>query len=67
MVCFAQAGKFRLAQEASARKLATTAGSTFVGSIAVTSCLRFLPSLQSPAKNFAALGPSRPVDDKTKE
>ena len=67
MVCFAQAGKFRLAQEASARKLATTAGSAFVGPIAVKSCPRFLASLQSSAKNFAAYGPSRPVGDKAKE
>ena len=66
MVCFAQAGKFRLAQEASARKLVTTAGSAFVGPMAVKSCPLFLASLQSSAKNFAAYGPSRQVDDKTK-
>ena len=57
MVCLAQAGKLRLAQEASARKLATTEGSAFVGPIAVKSRPRF---------RFAALGPRRPVDDKTK-
>ena len=33
MVCLDQAGKLRLAQEASARKLATTEGSAFVGVI----------------------------------
>ncbi len=38
MVCLAPAGKLRLAQEASARKLATTEGSAFVGPIAVKSC-----------------------------
>ena len=47
---------FRLAQEASARRLATTAESAFVGPIAVKSCPRFLASLQSSAKNFDALG-----------
>ena len=66
MVCFAQAGKVRLAQEASARKLATTAGSAFVGPMAVKSCPLFRASLQSSAKNFAAYGPSRPVDEMTK-
>ena len=66
MACFAQAEKFRLAQEASARRLATTAGSAFVGPIAVKSCPRFLAFLQRSAKDFAAFGPSRPVDDKTK-
>ena len=66
MVCLAQAGKLRLAQEASARKLATTEGSAFVGPIAAKSCPRFRASLHNSAKNFAALGPRRPVDDKTK-
>ena len=66
MVCLAQAGKLRLAQEASARKLATTEGSAFVGPIAVKSFPRFRASLHNTAKNFVALGPRRPVDDKTK-
>ena len=37
MVCLAREGKLRFAHDASARKLATTAGSAFVGPIAVKS------------------------------
>ena len=54
-VCLAQAGKFRLAQEASARKLATTEGSAFVGPIAVKSCPRFRASLHNSAKTLLHL------------
>ena len=66
MVCLAQAGKLRLAQDASARKLFKTAGSAFVGPMAVKSWPRIRASLHSSAKKRAALGPRRPVDDKAK-
>ena len=56
----------RFAHDASARKLATTSGSAFVGPIAVKSRPRFLAPLHNSSKNVAALGPRRPVDDKTK-
>ena len=47
MVCLAQAGKLRLAQDASSRKLFKTAGSAFVGPMAVKSWPRFRASLHS--------------------
>ena len=55
-----------MAHEASARKPAMTEGPAFIGSMAVNSRPRFLDSLQSSAKNAAALGPRRPPDDRTK-
>ena len=64
MVCLAHEGKLRLAHEASARKLATTAGSAFVEPIDVKSCPRFRASLSISKKNVAALGLRRPVGDK---
>ena len=66
MVCLAQAGKLRLAQEASARKLGTTAESAFVRPMAVKSWPRIRASVQSSAKKIAELCPRRLVDDKAK-